>query len=133
MDAKNRVTVPAKWLAQEDEEFQVAPDPNSRFLMVMPPGEFARVESRIMEADRLSLAERRSAVRQFYSSAQAVATDKQGRVLLPENHCQQVGLAGELIMVGTKDRFEIWSKARWEETTRRDVPVYQRVAEEIGL
>lgn len=101
--------------------------------MVMPPAEFASVEGRIMDAPSLTLAQKRGTVRQFYSSAQAVAADKQGRVLLPDDHCQKVALAGEIVLVGNKNRFEIWNKTRWEEIVRQEDATYQQVAEEIGL
>jgi len=133
MDAKNRLTVPAKWLAREEEEFQVAPDPSGQFLMVMTFAELERIEARLMEAASLTPAERRLAAKQLYASARGVTTDKQGRLLLPVDQCQKVGLSGELVLVGSKGRFEVWNKERWEGSVAEHAGLLKRAALEIGL
>lgn len=100
--------------------------------MVMPPPEFDRWEQRIEESP-MTAAEKRMAVRKFYSEAHSVSTDKQGRILLPERHCERAGLDGEVIFVGVRSRFEIWSKQRYTAADSAGADAYRRVAESIGL
>ncbi len=133
MDAKKRVAVPASWLSQgEGEVFHVIPHPTEGYLMVMPPAEFDRWEQRFQDAP-LSAAEKRMAIRQFYSEAHAVTTDKQGRVVLNEKHCERAGLTGEIVFVGGRSRFEIWSASRHAEAQAGQADTYKRVADAIGL
>lgn len=133
MDAKKRVSVPASWLSgKEEEEFHVSPHPSRQYLMVMPPEEFDRVEQ-LIQASGLSAAEKRVAIRQFYGEAHKVAADKQGRILLPEAHCERAGLNGDVVFVGGRSRFEIWGRARYAENATPAEETYRRVAEEIGL
>lgn len=132
MDAKNRVTIPSDWLNQVETRFYAIPDSRQEFLVVMPHEEFDRIESKIQASDATP-SEKRTAIRQFYSDAHSVTADKQGRVLLPDEHCKRTGLGGEVMIVGSRSRFEIWSAERWAEASDKQVPVYQKIADLIGL
>ncbi|MBN8709843.1 MAG: hypothetical protein BGO12_09110 [Verrucomicrobia bacterium 61-8] len=133
MDAKKRVAVPASWLSQEDGElFHVVPHPTEGYLMVMPTAEFDRWEQRIQETS-LPPAQKRMAIRKFYSEAHSVTTDKQGRILLNEKHCERAGLTDEVVFVGGRSRFELWSRARYAEVEASETQAYQEVAAAIGL
>lgn len=133
MDAKKRVAVPASWLARDEGEvLHVIPHPAEGYLMVMPTAEFDRWEQRINESGA-SPAEKRMAIRKFYSEAHSATTDKQGRIVLHEKHCERAGLTGEVIFVGGRSRFEIWSRERHEAAEAGQTAAYERVAEAIGL
>ena len=133
MDAKKRVAVPALWLTRaEGEVFYVIPHPSEGYLMVMPPSEFDRWEQRIQES-AVTPAEKRMAIRKFYSEAHTTTTDKQGRILLSEKHCDRAGITNEAIFVGGRSRFEIWSKRRHTDADVGQSDVYRRVADTIGL
>lgn len=132
MDAKNRVTIPSDWLTGDENRFFAIPDSRQEYLVVMPPSEFDKVGERIEQSDAPA-AEKRAAIRLFYSDAHMMTTDKQGRILLPDEHCKRTGLSGEVMIVGSRSRFEIWSSAKWNDTTSKQVPVYQKIADLIGL
>jgi MraZ protein len=92
MDAKKRVAVPAPWLTRDEgETFHIIPHPAEGYLMVMPAAEFDRWEHRIQES-QATPAEKRMAIRKFYSEAHTATTDRQGRILLSEKHCDRAGL-----------------------------------------
>ncbi len=132
MDAKNRVTIPSEWLRAEGAAFHTIPSANGEFLVVMPPEEFGEIESRI-QASEAAATDKRMAIRQFYGAARLVTTDKQGRILLPDEHCKRAGLGGEVVMLGSRSRFEIWSTTNWSNAAAAEAPIYQRVADMIGL
>lgn len=132
LDAKNRASVPSAWAKGDGCEFFVIPHPQDGYLMVMPPGEFHATEQRIL-GSAVSAQEKRHAIRLFFSNAHRVSTDKQGRVLLPDQHVAGAELQGEIVFVGAGRRFEIWSKRRHESNTAENTAAYQRVAVEIGL
>ncbi len=119
MDAKKRVAVPASWLSKEDGElFHVVPHPTEGYLMVMPTAEFDRWEQRIQETS-LPPAQKRMAIRKFYSEAHSVTTDKQGRILLNEKHCERAGLTDEVVFVGGRAAL---SSGAWPSTRRWKPP-----------
>ncbi len=133
MDAKKRVAVPAPWLARADGEvFYVIPHPAEGYLMVMPPSEFDRWEQRIQES-QATAAEKRMAIRKFYSEAHTTTTDKQGRILLSDKHCDRAGITNEVVFAGGRSRFEIWSKQRYTDVDIGQSDAYRRVADSIGL
>jgi MraZ protein len=134
LDAKNRVTIPAAWVAQGVTEFQVVPNHkvDEPFLIVLPPAEFERIESKIEALDQPA-AVKRKAIRSFYSSARAVSADKQGRLLLPEDYCRKADLETEVVLLGGKSRFEIWGAKRWAAASADATPILEDIAEQIGL
>jgi MraZ protein len=132
MDAKNRVTIPAAWLNGGPGDFHAIPHPSGDFLMVMPPAEFDSIEASIKQSG-LPSDKQRKAIRQFYSQARAVAADGNGRILLPEEQCASLELQGEVVLVGGRSRFEIWSAARWAKISAEESAAYQEVAGMIGL
>src|SRR6476619_77301 len=92
MDAKNRVTIPARWRPGEIDEFFAIPYLEGGFLMVMPPGEFKRLAEKVERDESLTPAERRRFIRQLSSRAQHVTSDKQGRIVLADEQCKLLNL-----------------------------------------
>ncbi len=108
IDAKNRVTIPARWRSGEVDEFFAVPNPENGSLMVMPVAVTHEVAARAKSDPRFTPQDVQRFIRQFYSRAQHLTTDKQGRIVLPEEHCRQLGLKGEVVLVGSHSRFEVW-------------------------
>lgn len=132
LDAKKRVAIPSAWVSGEGQEFHVVPHPVEKFLMVMGREELALWEQRFQQMP-LSPAEKRIAIRRFYGAARTVTTDKQGRIVLPEEHCESAALNGEVVFIGARSRFEIWSHAEYSATTAKDEEIYKRAADAVGL
>ena len=134
MDSKHRVTIPARWRqGGEEEQFYLMPSPDGTFLYALPPSEFQKVYDTINNDPRIPAPDRRRFARHFFSQAQHCVVDGHGRLLLPDEFCRQADLASELVLVGTYDRFEIWSPARWEHTRTTETSTFQQVANLIGL
>lgn len=133
LDRKNRVTIPSRWRRQEVEEFFTVPNPEPGCLIVFPPAEFEKMYAQTMSDERISPADRRVFVRQLHSRTQHCVGDKQGRIVLAEEQCRQVGLEGEVILVGGHSRFEIWNPKNWEMVSAKEAATYQHVAANLGL
>ncbi len=133
IDEKNRVTIPARWRRNETEGFILLPETTDQFLLVMPPEEFARMSASVENDAGVSARDRRVFLRQLHSRAQHGLADKQGRLVLPEELCRQIGLKGEVALVGGRGRFEIWNVTRWKKAHAEETPTYQHVANVIGL
>lgn len=133
IDEKNRLTIPARWRRGEAEEFIMVPEPQQRYLLVMLPEEFSRMITQVEANPSLSPHDRRAFLRQFHARAQHGSADKQGRIVLPDDLCRQVGLKDEVTLVGGRGRFEIWNNDNWKRANEAETPTYQRVADVIGL
>jgi MraZ protein len=133
MDAKNRVTIPSRWRTSDVDEFFAIPNLEAGFLMVMPPSEFKRVAEKVENDESLGRVERRRFIRQFSSKAQHLTSDKQGRMVLPEEQCKLLKLQREVVLVGSYTRFEIWNPDNWRKTTESDAPGFNHVLERAGI
>ncbi len=81
------------------------------------PEEFEEVASQVRDQSRRG-AKELNAARVFFSGAQEVRPDKQGRVALPQNLREYAGLAREVVVAGVFSRIEIWDRDRWRELDR---------------
>jgi MraZ protein len=133
LDAKKRVAIPSGWVSGEGDEFLVAPHPKERFLMIMREEELGKWEQKFQESAKLNPQQKRLAIRAFYASARAVSTDKQGRILLPESHCEWAQLDGEVVFLGSPGRIEIWSVRNHQANESANRSALQAAAEESGL
>lgn len=134
LDEKHRVTIPSRWRRNgASEEFLIVPEPNGQFLLVMSPNEFARINSAAEAVPGVSPRDLRIYFRQLYSRAQHGTSDKQGRLLLPDDLCKQLDLKDEVALVGGRGRFEIWNLPRWRRAHEEEHATYQHVAGLVGL
>ena len=133
IDEKNRVTIPARWRRGSAEEFIILPEATHHFLLVMSPEEFSRMSAAAESDASVSARDRRVFFRQLHARAQHATADKQGRLVLPVDLCQKVGLKGEVVLVGGRGRFEIWNLQKRKKADAEETPTYQHVANVIGL
>lgn len=111
----------------------MVPEPNIQFLLVMPPTEFERISAAAENVPGVSPRDLRIYLRQLHSRAQHGTSDKQGRLLLPDDLCKQLNLSGEVALVGGRGRFEIWNLKRRQLAHAEEHPTYQHVATMVGL
>ena len=133
IDHKNRVTVPSRWRRNEGEDFIILPEPHRQYLLVMSEEEFARMSHEAEANTTISARDRRIFLRQLHSRAEHGVSDRQGRLVLPEDFCKELGLKGEVALVGGRGRFEIWNLQKWERAHEEETPTYQHVANVIGI
>jgi MraZ protein len=133
IDEKNRITIPSRWRRAEGEDLIILPEAEHQYLLVMSPEEFGRMSVQAEAEASVSARDRRVFLRQLHSRAQHGASDKQGRLVLPEELCKQLGLKGEVALVGGRGRFEIWNLQRWKRAHEEEAPTYRHVANVIGL
>jgi len=91
------------------------------------------MSSAVETNEGVSARDRRVFLRQLHSRAQHAISDRQGRLVLPEELCRRVGLKGEVALVGGRGRFEIWNLQRWKRAHEEETPTYEHVANVIGL
>ncbi|HEY3663076.1 MAG TPA: hypothetical protein VGL24_07980 [Chthoniobacterales bacterium] len=134
LDEKHRVTIPSRWRRNgAGEEFLMVPEPSGQFLLVMLPNEFERISAAAETVAGVSPRDLRTFFRQLHAQAQHGASDKQGRLVLPDDLCKKLDLKREIALVGGRGRFEIWNLKRREAAHTEEHPTYQHVANMVGL
>jgi MraZ protein len=73
--------------------------------------------------------------RQVFSGAIEVELDRQGRVLIPAYLREEAGLEGEAVVIGARDRAEIWSPKRWADYRRAmtDPDEFAKAIQGLGI
>jgi MraZ protein len=133
LDEKNRITIPSRWRREGGEEFIILPEPQHQFLLVMSEEEFSRMSANAESHSAVSARDRRIFLRHLHSRAEHGTSDRQGRLVLPEDMCRQLGLKGEVALVGNRGRFEIWNLQKWKRAHEEETATYQHVANVLGL
>jgi MraZ protein len=116
LDEKNRLIIPVKFreiLSAEgvDKLYLVKGDSH---LYVFPFPVFLELSEKLKSWD-FTKESNQEYVRLFFSDAFDVVLDRQGRVILRKELCDEVGIDHEAIIVGVLNRMEIWSPERWKE------------------
>jgi MraZ protein len=133
LDGKNRVTIPARWRQTEADVFYLIPNPGNTHLIAMPPEEFQMMSEKVGEMAGVSAQERQMFIREFYSRARDVTVDKQGRMLLPEDYCQQIGLEKDTVILGAHKRFEIWNPKHRSDAAPTSAAIFDKIGHDLGL
>ncbi|TVR51333.1 MAG: mraZ [Puniceicoccaceae bacterium] len=113
LDAKNRLTIPSKWRFAGDEEMDSLGIPHpGGYISILPPAEVEKLYERASEK-ALSDDEGQALLQKLFSQAHPVRCDKQGRINLSETLLAHAGIERETVLVGTMNKFAIYSPERW--------------------
>lgn len=116
LDEKQRLAVPKRLREELTEE-------KSQVLFVAPETEqvLGLYSTRQFQRRAESLAESlprqaslRNYQRLYYSQAEQLEVDSQGRIRLPERLLEFAGLQQEVVLLGVHNHVELWDRGRWQ-------------------
>mgnify|MGYP006279614207 FL=1 len=113
LDEKNRVTVPARLREPFGDGLFVTRGLDKCVAIYARDGWDAFVEQQIGRLDPFTR-EGRQMERFLFGGAVEADLDRQGRVAVPAPLMQHAALQREIVVVGVRDRLEIWDRAAWE-------------------
>jgi MraZ protein len=131
VDEKNRLTLPAKFRAAMAGGIVLTRGLDTCVEAYPAEGWRELVESRLAGLNPLSR-EARVLERFYYSGATEADPDKQGRVMLPSALIEHAGLGREVVVVGMRDRLEIWDRAAWHAQLKEVMGSAEHVAERLA-
>lgn len=117
LDEKQRLAVPKRLRDELCDEsnpvLYIAPE-TEQALTLYSNTEFKRRAETLAESlpQQASL---RNYRRLYYSQAEQVEVDGQGRIRLPERLVSFAGLEQEVVLLGVHDHVEIWDRSRWQQ------------------
>ena len=114
IDAKGRLTVPAKLREQLGDSFYLTKGIDG-CIFVYPESEW---ESFLEKLCALPTAQAAPVQRHFISNCALVETDGMGRVLVPKNLRDFAHLVKDTLFLGVGKRAEIWSAQSYEQAQR---------------
>jgi len=121
LDGKNRTTLPSSWRPEKPSPLFLVPHSDGQCLLGLPPEEFYAVEAKVNALTHIDPDDRQQFIDNFFSSAEQVTPDGQGRFVIPPQFCEQLGFKDEVVFAGAHKQFKIYAPAVFEivDTQRR--------------
>ena len=114
LDAKNRLTVPARYRAPLADGVVLAmPVDQKPCVGVWRPGDYESYTERALAALPPLSGKLAELERFFYGSSHDVELDAAGRIMVPAFLAQHARLEKEVVVVGAGDRLELWNRTEW--------------------
>ncbi len=132
IDDKNRLSLPAKFRRETGKKVVITSGLDS-CLFIFTVKSWESITERLSSPDSAMLsADSRSFNRYLLGGAVEIDVDALGRMLLPEYLVTRAKLGRKVVIVGVRDRAEIWDEEKWE-TYRNEVEAkVDKLAEKIG-
>jgi len=116
LDAKNRLTVPARYRAAlADGVVMAIPVDLEPCVGVWRPEEYEHYTERALAGMPPLSGALQRLERFFFGDSADTELDAAGRVMIPANLVEHAGLRKEVVVVGAGVRLELWDRARWQE------------------
>ena len=133
LDSKNRMILPSKFREELGNTFVLTKGLDG-CLYVYSMDEWKILEEKLKKLP-ITSKDARAFVRFFFSGANEITIDKQGRALIPQNLLEYANIKKEIVSIGISTRIEIWSKVNWEKYNESDMD-FEEIAEkmkELGI
>ncbi|MBX3442082.1 MAG: division/cell wall cluster transcriptional repressor MraZ [Planctomyces sp.] len=132
LDDKQRLAIPKtlrdELAAGDDRSLFLAPE-TDRSLSLFSPDVFSRRAQRL-EQDPALQGRVKNYLRLYYSQAEQVDLDAQGRIRIPERLLQFAGLQQDVMLLGVNDHVEIWDQEQWRTFLSRHEEDFDRLVGE---
>jgi MraZ protein len=129
VDNKNRMIIPSKFRDSLGEGFVLTKGLDG-CLYAYTMEEWKVLEEKLKKLP-LTSKDARAFVRFFFSGANEIDIDKQGRALIPQNLMEYAGIKKEIISIGVSTRIEIWGREKWEDYNSQNID-YDAIAEKMS-
>ena len=133
LDNKDRFILPAKFRekikALERKKFYMTRGLEC-CLFIFSETVWEALESKLKSVS-FTKQEGRSFNRLYFSGAQEIEIDSQGRVSIPVYLKEFAQIKREVVIVGVADRIEIWDKERWDNFYQSNKQRFEQVAENL--
>ncbi len=114
IDDKKRLSLPAKFRRETGKKVVITSGLDS-CLFIFTMDSWEEITKRLSSSDSSMLsADVRSFNRYLLGGAVEVEVDSLGRMLIPEYLIDRAKLEKNVVIVGVRERAEIWDEARWD-------------------
>ena len=130
LDEKGRVSLPAAFRREAADQSFVLIQAYPPALALYPEGEWLQVEERLRDLIKHQ-PESRMYVLSVLASAVEVVPDSQGRILVPAKLKEAAELDGQVLLVGSIDKVELWNPAYFQKAMQTDAMKFAQFAPSI--
>ena len=120
LDNKGRLTIPAKFRNALSAGLVVTRNPADQCLLVFPQAAWEILADKV---SALPLTDPRSAAfrRAFFSAAEDLEPDGQGRILLSQRLRTHAQIDADVVIAGQNKFLELWAPVLWEEKVVNEI------------
>jgi MraZ protein len=129
VDDKGRLTLPAKYRAELANGVVLTRGLDG-CLFVFSMADWERVRQSLQHLP-FTQKTARDFSRFIFAGASDLIPDRQGRILVPGYLREYAALDGEVTIIGSNDRLEIWNPQRWQEVITRVETEAETIAEHL--
>ena len=133
IDRKGRLIIPSKF-RESFKEYDIDKFYITRgldkCLFMFTENEWKSQESRF-KAISFTKAESRKFNRLYFSGAQEIECDRQGRILIPKYLKDFADIKRDVMIIGVSSRIEIWAKDVWADYYKGSKELYEEIAEKV--
>lgn len=130
LDDKNRVSLPSKFRKEVGKKIIVTHGlDNCLFLYTLKEWETIAKQ---LGSLGMGQADTRGFNRYILASAAEVLVDSVGRILIPENLRNAIGIKNKIVFAGLYNRIEIWEEDAWDKYKAQVVKNADQMAEKLG-
>jgi MraZ protein len=131
LDAKNRLTVPAKFRAELSGGVVLAKGLERNVDIWVPGAYDAYVERSLQGLNPMSSDARRMRL-YFSANAFEVELDAAGRVQVPTALIEHAGLRKEVVVTGASESLQIWDRQAWQDFNSDLTGEIAQITERLG-
>ncbi len=131
IDGKNRLSLPAKFRRETGKKVVITSGLDS-CLFVFPTKSWETITAKLSSDSSMLQADSRSFNRYLLGGAVEIDVDALGRMLVPEYLIVRANLGRNVVIVGVRDRAEIWDEARWDAYRGEIEKKADALAEKLG-
>ena len=118
LDAKGRIVLPAPFkkimVANGSDRFVVRKDLFENCLILTPFNQWENELEKIRTKLNAYKRDHNKFIRAFFKGLAEVSFDSNGRILIPRKLKENIGVDGEVILVGVDSHIEIWSDKEYD-------------------
>ncbi len=132
IDDKNRLSLPAKFRRETGKKVVLTSGLDS-CLFIFTTKSWESITEKLSSSDSSMLqADNRGFNRYLLGGAAEIEVDALGRMLVPEYLLKRAGLGRNVVIVGVRDRAEIWDETKWNAYRAEIESKANTLAEKLG-
>lgn len=131
LDQKNRLFIPPKYRGSQ-KKFVITYGLDGCIVIYS----FKKWQEAVKKIENISIKNKtyqRAFLRLFFAEAEIIDIDEQGRLLIPKKFKEKLKLDNEIVLVGNKDKLEIWSKKEWLRYCNNFSKIINRIKTQIDI
>lgn len=133
VDSKGRLNIPSKLRKQLTDDIKdhfVVMRGLDKCLFVYPINIWANVEAEFKKLSAYN-SEHRQLERTIYANLSEVELDSQARISIPPDLREYAQIDSDVLIVGIRNRIEIWNPKIYEEYISSQIDSYETVAQKV--